>query len=120
MLTKRMVMALMSHKLLSPQIKDSIKSNALNNPKTAYFYAKIILHGPFSEGEATISHSPKFSYYYAKEVLHHRFEAGEPVLAHSSGWWFDYWIDILDGKWPKEMSQALLEARALWGKSGGR
>ena len=120
MLTKHVIYTLVAHKFLSPQIKDSIKSSALNNPKTAYFYARYVLKGPFLEGESVIAQSPKFSYYYAKEIFHHRFEAGEPVLAHSSAWFRDYFVDILDNKWPKEMSQALLEARALWGKSGGR
>jgi hypothetical protein len=103
--------------LLSPQLKDSVKLWAikLESPKAAYFYAKIILNGPFPEGEPAIAQSPKWSYYYAKEILQHRFEAGEPVLAHSSSWWFDYWLNVLDGEWPKEMSEALLEARALWG-----
>lgn len=120
MLTRHVIYNLMARKLLSPKIIASIKANSLNSPKTAYFYARYVMNGPYPEGEPEIALNPKFSYYYAKEVLGHRFEEGEPTLAHSSAWFGDYFSDVLGGKWPKEMSEALLEARALWGKLQGR
>lgn len=120
MLTRHVIYNLVAHKFLSPKITDSIKANSLSSPKTAYFYARYVLRGPYPEGEPEIALNPKFSYYYAKEILNHRFEEGEPGLAHSSAWFGDYFRDVLGGKWPKEMSDALLEARALWGRFQGK
>ena len=47
----------------------------------SFWYAKLILKGPFPLGEPAISKSPEYSYQYAKDILNGSFPLGEPAIA---------------------------------------
>lgn len=52
----------------------------LQEPKTAYFYAKQILKKPWEVAEDTIVESPEYAYLYAKNVLKRRWQKAEEKM----------------------------------------
>ena len=50
-------------------------------PEYSYYYARDVLKGPFSLGEATIATDAKYAYWYALYILEGPFPAGEEAIS---------------------------------------
>ena len=50
----------------------------------SFWYAKLVLKGPFKLGEPAISKSTEYSYQYATDILKGPFPLGEPAIAKNA------------------------------------
>lgn len=114
MLTRNIVRILRRARFLTESVRSRLEASALEDPKKAYQYARLIVGGPRPKGEAVIAEDAKLSFHYALNTLHGRFEAGEEALSNSRVWFVDYWIHVLNKEWPEPRTEALERARVLW------
>jgi lambda repressor-like predicted transcriptional regulator len=76
------------------------KELILSSPILTFLYAKHVLHGPFSEGEAIIATDSEFAYDYARNILYAPFLSGEPAIARDSFLAYLYAANVLKGPFP--------------------
>lgn len=70
------------------------------DPALAIDYAKNVLRGPFTAGEAVIAGNADASYWYASEVLKKPFPAGEAAIAKEAYDSLYYARDVIKGPFP--------------------
>jgi hypothetical protein len=70
------------------------KENTEEAARNAFCYAIEKIHGPYKEGEESISKSANYSYYYA-EFLKTRFKMGEKAIKGTTGYLQLYESNVL-------------------------
>ena len=79
------------------------------SPWWSYMYAKMVLKGPFLDGEATIATSGQYAYRYAWFVIKDRFTQGEQAISQDPRASFFYAQRVIGGRFVQGEA-AILEA----------
>lgn len=70
----------------------------VESPWWSYMYAKMVLKGPFLDGEATIANSGQYAYRYAWFVINGRFIQGEQAISQDPRASFFYAQRVIGGR----------------------
>jgi hypothetical protein len=100
-------------RLLKGEKDEYLVRAVATSSKYAYWYAEVVLKGPFPLGEPIIAKHPAWSFFYATDILKKPFPLGEPAIAKDPDYAYIYARDILKGKpWP-ELNKKTTEAMDL-------
>ena len=70
-----------------------------NAPAWAYWYARRVIGGRWSEGEFVIARDARWAYWYARYVVEGPWAEGEPVIAQDAEWAYQYTRYVVGGPW---------------------
>jgi len=73
----------------------------MQDAQHAYYYAKYVLKGRWSEAEQTIMQDSYYAYCYAVDIVKGRWSEAEPTIMHDGHYAYLYARDIIKGRWPE-------------------
>lgn len=78
--------------------KSKILKMISGDAKMSYIYALTTLHGPFPQGEDSISKAPSFAFKYALNIIKGRFKLGEPAIAADATYAYRYAKEVIKNR----------------------
>ena len=86
-----------------------------SDPKSAHYYAKDVIRGPWPEGEKVIASDPYWAYNYAEKVIRGRWPEAEKVIASSTSkqplYALNYARDVIGDPNPRTWAERYLAGK---------